>query len=100
VTSDTPSVILPDLPTVAEAGNLPGFDMRAWIGLVAPRGVPPEARRRLTAECQKAIEAADVKERLLTLGLEAIVVNDLAGYLRTQGERFGAIARQAKVRLD
>ena len=52
-------------------------------------------------ECQKALDAADVKERLLALGLEPSVVNeDLAGYLRKQGERFGAIARQAKVRLD
>ena len=101
VSSDTRSVILPELPTAAEAGNLPGFDLRAWIGLVAPSGLPRDARSRLTSECQKALEAADVKERLLALGLEPPIVNeDLAGYLRKQGERFGAIARQAKIKLD
>lgn len=102
ISSDTRSAILPELPTAAEAANLPGFDLRAWIGLVAPSGLPREARSRLASECHKALEAADVKERLLALGLEppAVVNEDLAGYLRKQGERFGAIARQAKVRLD
>ena len=102
VSSDTRSVIFPDLPTAAEAGNLPGFDLRAWIGLVAPSGIPRDARARLVAECQKALEAADVKERLLALGLEppVVVSEDLGTYLRKQGERFGAIARQAKIKLD
>ena len=101
VSSDTRSVILPEVPTAADAGNLADFDLRAWIGLVAPSGLPREARRRLSTECHKALESTDVKDRLLALGLEPIVVSeDLPGYLRKQGERFGAIARQAKVRLD
>lgn len=102
VSSDTRSIILPEVPTAAESGNLPGFDLRAWIGLVAPAGLPRDARGRLAAECEKALAAADVKERLLALGLEPPIVtnDDLAAYLRKQGERFGSIAREAKIKLD
>jgi tripartite-type tricarboxylate transporter receptor subunit TctC len=102
VSSDTRSTILPDLPTATEAGKLPDFDLRAWIGFVAPSGLPRDARSRLSAECEKALAAADVKERLMALGLEPPVVpsEDLATYLRKQGDRFGAIARQAKIKLD
>ena len=102
VSSPTRSVILPELPTIVEAGNAPDFDVRAWIGLIAPTGMPREARLRLSAECQKAVQMADVKERLLAAGLEpdALPLEEIAGYLRRQGDRFGAVAKQAKIRLD
>jgi tripartite-type tricarboxylate transporter receptor subunit TctC len=101
VSSDTRSLILPDLPPIAEALNLPGFDMRAWIGFIAPTGLPREARQRLAAECHKAVALPEVKEKLLALGLEpGASPEDLSAYLRAQGERFGAIARSAKIRLD
>lgn len=101
VSSESRSVILPELPPVAEAANMPGFDMRAWIGLVGPAGLPRDARQRLSSECQKAVASTEVKEKLLALGLEpGITPDDMTDYLRKQGERFGAIARQAKIRLD
>jgi tripartite-type tricarboxylate transporter receptor subunit TctC len=101
VSSETRSVILPELAPIAEIGNLPGFDMRAWIGLIAPTGLPREARQRLSSECNKAAESAEVKEKMIALGLEpGFAPPDLAAYLRRQGERFGEIAKQAKIRLD
>jgi tripartite-type tricarboxylate transporter receptor subunit TctC len=100
--SPTRSVILPDLPTVIEAGKVADFDVRAWIGLVAPTGIPRDARSRLNAECQRAVQSADVKEKLLASGLEpdSLPMEEIAPYLRKVGERFGAVARQAKIRLD
>jgi tripartite-type tricarboxylate transporter receptor subunit TctC len=102
ISSERPSVILPDLPPIASALNSPGFDIRAWIGIIAPTGVPRDVRVRLATECQKVVETPEVKERLLALGLEpdSMPLDDLPSYLRKQGERFGAIARQAKIRLD
>jgi len=87
---------------VIEAGSVADFDVRAWIGLIAPTGIPREARSRLGNECQKAVQSADVKEKLLFAGLEpdALPMDQIAAYLRKQGERFGEIARQAKIRLD
>jgi len=100
--SPTRSVILPDLPTIVEAGNVPDFDVRAWIGLVAPTGIPRDARQRLGRECQAAVQSPDVKERLLGAGLEpdSMPMEDIAAYLRKVGDRFGAVARAAKIRLD
>jgi len=75
--------------------------MRAWIGFLSPAGLSRDVRQRLVSECRRAVAAPDVKERLLALGLEPEAApENLAEYLRQQGERFGAIARQAKIRLD
>ena len=100
--SPTRSVILPDLPTVIEAGKVADFDVRAWIGLVAPTGIPRDARSRLAAECQKAVQLPEVREKLLAAGLEpdSLPMEEIAPYLRKVGERFGAVAKQAKIRLD
>jgi tripartite-type tricarboxylate transporter receptor subunit TctC len=102
VSSASRALALPELPTVAEAANLSGFDMRAWIGLVAPTGLPREARAKLTTECHKVLQTAETKEKLLSLGLEpgTLPAEEFAGFLRVQSERFGAIAKQANIRLD
>jgi tripartite-type tricarboxylate transporter receptor subunit TctC len=102
VSSNTRSVILPELPTIVEVGHVADFDMRAWIGLIGPTGIPREARNRLASECQKAVASPDIKEKLLASGLEpdSLPLDEIAPYLRKTGERFGAIAREAKIRLD
>ena len=102
VSSPTRSVIFPELPTIVEAGNVSDFDVRAWIGLIGPTGIPRDARQRLSAECRKAVQAPDVKEKLLGAGLEpdSLPMEEIAAYLKKQGDRFGAVARQAKIRLD
>jgi tripartite-type tricarboxylate transporter receptor subunit TctC len=102
ISSATRSITLPDVPTVAEAGNLPGFDLRGWIGLLAPAGLPREIRVRLAAECQKALESPEMKERFLTLGLEPpeSTPGEFADFLKKQGERYSAIAKQANIKLD
>jgi tripartite-type tricarboxylate transporter receptor subunit TctC len=102
VSSPTRSIIFPELPTIVEAGNVSDFDVRAWIGLIGPTGIPRDARQKLAAECQKAVQAPDVKERLLGAGLEpdSISMDQMAAYMKKQADRFGAVARQAKIRLD
>jgi tripartite-type tricarboxylate transporter receptor subunit TctC len=102
VSSPARSVIFPELPTIVEAGNVADFDVRAWIGLIGPTGIPRDARQKLAAECQKAVASPDVKERLLAAGLEpeSLSMDQMAAYLKKQGDRFGAVARQAKIRLD
>ena len=102
VSSGVRAMALPELPTVAEAANLQGFDMRAWIGLVAPAGMPREIRARLSNECQKVVDAPEVKEKLLSLGLEpgGLATAEFGDFIRKQNERFGAIARRAHIKLD
>lgn len=68
VTSAVRSDALPDVPTVAEAGNLPGFEASSWFGLLAPAGTPPDIVNRLQQETAKALALPAVKERLLAQG--------------------------------
>lgn len=68
VTSAVRSATLPDLPTVAEAGNLPGFEASSWFGLLAPAGTPADIANRLQQESAKAMQLPAIKERLHSLG--------------------------------
>jgi tripartite-type tricarboxylate transporter receptor subunit TctC len=83
ITSTLRSEMLPDVPTMEEAG-LTGFDFRGWIGLVAPAGTPPDIVRKLHSEVQKAING-DLRKRLSEVGL------DVAG---GTSEQFGAFLRE------
>ena len=68
VTSSQRSAVLPDVPTVEEAGNLKGFDASSWFGLLAPAGTPADIVNRLQQESAKAMYNPAVKEKLLAKG--------------------------------
>lgn len=63
------SPLLPDVPTVAEAG-VPGFKYSVWTGIYLPRGTPKTIIDRLNAETAKAVADSAVRNRLLAIGLE------------------------------
>jgi tripartite-type tricarboxylate transporter receptor subunit TctC len=60
-TGRTRSTVLPDVPTLAEAG-VPGYETGIWLGLMAPAGTPRPVLERLNVEIAKVLNAADVKE--------------------------------------
>src|SRR3954468_12354345 len=90
VTSGKRSSAMPDVPTLAEAANLPGFDAAAWIGYTAPAGTPREITQRISAEVQKAVQAQDLKDRYVTLGMEpaANTPDELMALMRREQERY------------
>jgi tripartite-type tricarboxylate transporter receptor subunit TctC len=59
-TGRTRSTNLPDTPTVGEAG-VPGYEATIWLGLMAPKGTPPEIVARLNTEIRKIVAQPDVK---------------------------------------
>jgi tripartite-type tricarboxylate transporter receptor subunit TctC len=61
----------PDLPTIAESG-VPGFDVRIWHGLFAPKGTPPDVIEKLSAAAEKAIQSDTMKKALAAQGYEPI----------------------------
>ncbi len=69
VTSPRRSSLLPDVPTMQEAG-LKGFEFRTWMGLAAPAGTPKDIIARLNAATNKAIASGDLRVWLEGLGLE------------------------------
>jgi len=70
VTSAVRSAVLPDLPTIAEAGgpSLKGFEASSWFGLLAPAGTPTDIIARVQQETAKALGTPALKERLLAQG--------------------------------
>jgi tripartite-type tricarboxylate transporter receptor subunit TctC len=96
------SSAIPDLPTVAEAGELPGYEMSGWIGFMAPAGMPRAISGRLSSEIRKVLEAPDIKERFLALGLEPAgnTPEEFAEFLRKQNDRYGSIVKQANLKAD
>lgn len=64
------SAILPDVPTVAEAG-VPGYEATSWNGLAAPARTPAAIIERLSREVNVAVSRAEIRRRLQELGIEA-----------------------------
>lgn len=68
VTSAQRSAVLPDVPTIEQAGNLKGYEASSWFGLLAPAGTPPEVVSRIRQEAAKALNTAAVKDKLMAQG--------------------------------
>jgi tripartite-type tricarboxylate transporter receptor subunit TctC len=68
VTSAQRSPAVPDLPTIAEAGPLKGYEASSWFGLLAPAGTPPEIVSRLQQEIAKSFATAAMQDKLLAQG--------------------------------
>ena len=69
VTTRKRSALLPDLPSLDEAG-LNGYDLYGWGGLVGPAGIPANIALKLQQEIAKALKQPDVAEKLAALGAE------------------------------
>ncbi len=102
VTTARRSSALPDVPSLAEAAGIPGYDAAAWIGYLAPAGTPREITARLSAEIQKAVQVADLKQRYVTLGMEPVAntPEELAAHMRREQERYGQIIRNANIKVE
>lgn len=95
------AAVLPDVPTMAEAGY-PGIEADFWFALFAPAGTPPEIVRRLNQEFSKAMHSAEVKTRFSEQGLDIVTgtPEELAALIRADTERLGKVARDAGVRVE
>jgi tripartite-type tricarboxylate transporter receptor subunit TctC len=93
---------MPEVPTLAEAADLPDYDAAAWIGYAAPAGIPREVLLRLSAEIRKALESGDMKEKLLNAGLDPVAStpDELPAFMRKEQERYAAVIRNANIKLE
>jgi tripartite-type tricarboxylate transporter receptor subunit TctC len=92
---------LPDLPTAAEAG-LPGYEVIAWMGLVAPKGTPPEVIRRLNAELVKALQAKEVRDGLFNQGLQPAgnSPEEFAAFITAELARWSRAVKTSGAKVD
>ena len=86
ITSSTRSPQLPDVPTLSESG-ITGVDVYSWQGVAAPKGLPADIKSKLHAAIVAALNAPDVKPRLLDLGFE-IVGNSPEQFTTFQAQEF------------
>jgi len=102
VSSAKRTTSMPELPTIAEAGNLPGYDMVGWIGIMAPAGLPRPIADRLSKEIHKILLEPEIKQRFLNLGLEpsGIASDEFLDFIKTQNSRYGQAVKQGNVHLD
>ena len=101
VTSLTRSALLPDVPTVSEAG-LPGYEAVGFAALLAPSASPQEAISRLAREVALSLQQTDLRERLQKIGMEPVGSrpDELADYLRAESAKWGKVIRDANIRAE
>ncbi|HET6492972.1 MAG TPA: tripartite tricarboxylate transporter substrate binding protein [Burkholderiales bacterium] len=98
VTTLKRSVIVPDLPTVAESG-LPGYEVNNWYAMVAPAKTPKAVIGRLNRELVKILNDVEVKRVLLLHGVEAApsTPEHLGKYMKSEFEKWGKLIAEAGI---
>lgn len=99
ITTEARSPLLPEMPTLAEAG-IAGFSAAPWWGLVGPAGMPAEAIARMSAELARALEEPAVRRALVELGVRPFTMAPAAfeAYVRAETAKWGAVIEAAGLR--
>jgi tripartite-type tricarboxylate transporter receptor subunit TctC len=98
VTSATRSPVLPDVPTIVEAG-VPGYDTAVWWGLLGPAGLSADLAAKISKDCAEALHAPAVKQRLDNLGATVAGTSpaDFAKLIRADYEKWGPVIKAAGI---
>jgi tripartite-type tricarboxylate transporter receptor subunit TctC len=102
VTSSERSAALPDVPTVAEAGPVKGFEASSWFGLLAPAGTPAEIVNRLQQESAKALASPALKERLLAQGAipGGMAPADFGRFIAAEAKKWSSVVKASGAKVD
>lgn len=101
VTTPKRANLMPQLPTMAEAG-FPGFEVTSWFGLLAPAGTPAAVVSRVNAETTKALALPEVSGALKKLGFDAVggTPDQFAGHIKSEVERFTRLVKATGITVD
>ena len=101
VTTAKRTELAPELPTIAESG-LSGFDINTWFGLFVPAGTPPAIVERLHGEFVKALEAPEVRSKMLALGAEPVgsTPGEFAQYIRSEAVKYAKLVKASGAKVD
>ena len=102
VTSAQRTPVMPDLPTVAEAGGLKDYDISTWWGLLAPAGTPPDTVNKLAASAAKIAALPDIRSRFGELGVEAAAntPDQFGAFIKSEIQKFAKLAKLAGVKQE
>jgi tripartite-type tricarboxylate transporter receptor subunit TctC len=95
------SAITPEMPTVAEAG-VPGYEATIWLGLMAPAGTPRPVLDRLSAEVNRIVNSAEVKETWGKQGATpmAMSVDQFGKFLREDIQKWSKLVKDTGMKVD
>ncbi len=95
------SALMPELPTVAEAG-VPGYQSVIWSGVLAPARTPRSVIDRLNGALVRILQQPELRERLVQLGSDPVgsTPEQFGAFIRTEIDKWGKIARIAGVRAE
>jgi tripartite-type tricarboxylate transporter receptor subunit TctC len=101
ITSAQRSPLVPDLPTMAEAG-VAGYEMVGWNGMFVAKGTATHIVARLGATLAKVLDLPDVREQMVTLGAEpgGDTPQAFAAFVSAESERWGRIIKEKGIRPE
>lgn len=101
VTTAKRARVMPELPTVAEAG-VPGFEAATWHGVLVPAGTPAAIVDKLNSEINRMLQSPDVRERLGSLGAEIVggTPSEFAAHIQREIPKWAKVVKAAGVQLE
>jgi tripartite-type tricarboxylate transporter receptor subunit TctC len=95
-----PSV--PDIPTVAEAAGMPGFETGSYQGIVVPAGTPPEVVNKLHATITQVLATPDMKDRLDKAGAELRPMSpaQFGGFIRDEKAKWAKVVKESGQKFE
>jgi len=101
VTNAKRSLVLPDLPTIAESG-LPGYESEGWSGIFVPAGTPAAVVQLLYSEFAAAVRDSAIRAKLIAAGVEPALMppDELGKKVRSEIERWGKIVKASGMKID
>jgi tripartite-type tricarboxylate transporter receptor subunit TctC len=102
VTSDKRVPALPEVPTLAEAASLPGFNSISWIGLLAPAGTPKDVIVKISADVRAVVAGDEVKAKLVDLGAvpAASTPEQFQALIDKDRTRYASVIRDKHISVD
>jgi tripartite-type tricarboxylate transporter receptor subunit TctC len=101
ISSPRRSPLMPELPTMIEAG-IAGFESETWFGLLAPAGTPPDIVSRISADTAAALAEADLRARFAAAGAETVggTPAQLAARIKADAAKWAEVIRAANVKVQ
>jgi tripartite-type tricarboxylate transporter receptor subunit TctC len=100
-TGEQRSTVLPDVPTMSEAG-VPGYETTIWLGIMAPKGTPPEIVDRLNAEITKIMAKPAIREAWAKQGAVPMTMSpaQFDAFLRRDIDKWAKVIQQAGIKVQ
>ena len=101
VSSAKRSPLLPEVPTMAEAG-VPGYESTTWFGVLGPAGTPPDVVAKVNRDIAAVLKTDDIRKRFAAAGAEprGSSPQAFAALIRSEGEKWGRIIREAGIKVE